>query len=592
MHGYYGKILTIDLNSRSFEIEKIPDDIYKTYLGGKGLASWLLYRLNPKGVDPLAPENHIIFATGPVTQSSIWGSSRYGVFTKSPQTGFYSESYSGGKTPEAVDAAGFDAVVIRGACDTPTVLGIGPQGAKFHDAGDIWGMETYAAEDAVIDRFATPSGYKRKGAVVIGPAAENLVVFGVIENDYWRSAGRTGVGTILGSKKIKGIAFYGDKKRVPFSTEGVKTLTKKITAEGKTNPGVKAYKSFGTPMMVDMLNNAKAFPTRYWTQGTCEHREQINAAALHSQCDVKANACAKCLMACGRLTTVKSGRHAGLKIEGPEYETLYAFGGLCMIDSIEEICHLNDVCDRLGMDTITAGNLCAFTMEAVERGVVAYDITYGDVDGTVRLLHDISQRNGIGDVLSQGIKKASAAWGLEEIAVHTKGMEPAGYDPRVLKGMGLAYATSDRGACHLRATFYKPELAGMIPPDQINEKADLFLDFEDRLTLFDTLTLCRFYRDMYTWEGLGEMIHALTGFEGDKATLKNNAKAVTNIVRQFNLREGLQPEDDRLPKGLYRELKNTENPLTEQELEQMLQDYYRLRGWNSKGELAPSDYVA
>lgn len=592
MHGYYGKILTIDLNSRSFEIETIPENIYKTYLGGKGIASWLLYRLNPRGVDPLAPENHIIFATGPVTQSSVWGSSRYGVFTKSPQTGFYSESYSGGKTPEAVDAAGFDAVVIRGACDIPTVLGIGPLGAKFHDAGDIWGMETYAAEDAIIERFATPSGYKRKGAVVIGPAAENLVVFGVIENDYWRSAGRTGVGTILGSKKIKGIAFYGDEKRVPFSKEEVKTLTKKITAEGKTNPGVKAYKSFGTPMMVDMLNNAKAFPTKYWSQGTCDHREKINAAALHSQCDVKANACAKCLMACGRLTTVKSGRHAGLKIEGPEYETLYAFGGLCMIDSIEEICHLNDVCDRLGMDTITAGNLCAFTMEAVERGVVDYDISYGDVDGTVRLLHDISQRNGIGDVLSQGIKKVSAAWGLEDIAVHAKGMEPAGYDPRVLKGMGLAYATSDRGACHLRATFYKPELAGMIPPDQIDKKADMFLDFEDRLTLFDTLILCRFYRDMYTWEGLGEMIHALTGFDGDKATLQNNAKAVTNIVRQFNLREGLQPEDDRLPKGLYRELKNTVNPLTEEELEQMLQDYYRLRGWNSKGELAPDDYVA
>ncbi len=592
MHGYYGKVLIIDLNSRSFEIQTIPEDIYKTYLGGKGLASWLLYRLNPRGIDPLAPENHIIFATGPVTQSSVWGSSRYGVFTKSPQTGFYSESYSGGKTPEAVDAAGFDAVAIRGACKTPTVLGIGPHGAVFHDAGDIWGMETYAAEDAVIERFAAPSGYKRRGAVVIGPAAENLVVFGVIENDYWRSAGRTGVGTILGSKKVKGIAFYGDKKRVPFSHDAVKALTKRITVESKTNPGVKAYKSFGTPMMVDMLNNAKAFPTRYWSRGTCDHREKINAAALHSQCDVTANACAKCLMACGRLTTVTLGRHAGLKIEGPEYETLYAFGGLCMIDSIEEICHLNDVCDRLGMDTITAGNLCAFTMEAVERGVVNYDISYGDVNGTVRLLHDIAQRRDIGDILAQGIKKTAGAWGLEEIAVHAKGMEPAGYDPRVLKGMGLAYATSDRGACHLRATFYKPELAGMIPPDQIEEKADLFLDFEDRLTLFDTLTLCRFYRDLYTWEGLGEMIHALTGFDGDPATLKNNAKAVCNIVRQFNLREGLQPEDDRLPKGLYRQLKNSENPLTEKELEQMLQDYYRLRGWDHKGQLAPNDYVA
>lgn len=585
MHGFYGKILKIDLNNLSFTVESIPDEIYQTYLGGKGLASYLLYKLSPEGVDPLAPENHIIFATGPVTQSSVWGSARYGVFTKSPQTGFYSESYSGGKTPEAVDAAGYDAVVIHGACDSPRVLAIGPEGVNFHDAGDIWGMETYAAEDAVIERFAADSGYKKKGAVVIGPAAENLVVFGVIENDYWRSAGRTGVGTILGSKKIKGIAFYGDCKRPFYSKEKIKALTKETTETAKDHPGVKAYKSFGTPMMVNVLNNAKAFPTRYWSEGTCEHKDKINADALHSQCDVKASACAKCLMACGRLTTVKEGRHAGLKIEGPEYETLYAFGGLCMIDSVEEICHLNDICDRLGMDTITAGNLCAFTMEAVERKKVDYDITWGDVDATVLLLQRISSREGIGDILAQGIKVAAKAWDLEDIAVHAKGMEPAGYDPRVLKGMGLAYATSDRGACHLRATFYKPELSGMIDPSQIENKADMFLDFEDRLTLFDTLTLCRFYRDLYAWDELGEMIHALTGMDTDRESLKQIADSVSNVVRQFNQREGLTPDDDRLPKGLHRELKHSGAVLKEEELEHMLQDYYRLRGWDELGRL-------
>ena len=526
-----------------------------------------------------------------MTQSSVWGSSRYGVFTKSPQTGFYSESYSGGKTPEAVDAAGFDAIVIHGACDRPTVLGIGPKGAKFHDAGDIWGMETYGAEDAVIERFADKSGYKKRGAVVIGPAAENLVVFGVIENDYWRSAGRTGVGTILGSKKIKGLAFYGDQKRTPFSKDEVKALTKKITGVAKDNPGVKAYKKFGTPMMVDMLNNAKAFPTRYWTQGVCDHKDKINAEALHSRCDVKASACAKCLMACGRLTTVKKGKHAGLKIEGPEYETLYAFGGLCMIDSIEEICHLNDLCDRLGMDTITAGNLCAFTMEAVERGKIDYQISYGDADATSRLLEEISRREGIGDILAQGIRATAKAWDLEDIAVHAKGLEPPGYDPRVLKGMGLSYATSDRGACHLRATFYKPEISGMIEPDCIENKAEMLLDFEDRLTLFDTLILCRFYRDLYSWDGLGEMIHALTGIDGDQATLKTLAASVSNIVRQFNLREGLTPADDRLPKGLQRELKKTGQMLKNEELTYMLQDYYRLQGWDEQGKLAPEQAI-
>lgn len=591
MHGFYERILKIDLDRRSFEIDTVPQEIQRTYLGGKGLASYLLYTLNPPGVDPLAPENHLIFATGPVTRSSIWGSCRYGVFTKSPQTGFYSESYSGGRVPEAVDAAGFDAIVIRGACDRPTVVAVGPEGAKFHDAGDTWGMETYAAEDALNKRFADPSGYKKKGAVVIGPAAENLVVFGVIENDYWRSAGRTGVGTILGSKKIKGLVFYGDRKRRPFSPDRVKALSRKIMADAKTSPAVKAYKSFGTPMMVDMLNKAKAFPTRYWSQGECDHREKINAAALHSQCEVKPSACGKCLMACGRLTTVKQGRHAGLKIEGPEYETLYAFGGLCMIDSIEEICHLNDLCDRLGMDTITAGNLCAFTMEAVERGRVDYDITFGDANGVAGLLKEIASRQGIGDLLAQGIKATARAWGLEDIAVHAKGLEPAGYDPRVLKGMGLAYATSDRGACHLRATFYKPELAGMIEPGQIENKAAMLLDFENRLTLFDTLILCRFYRDFYLWDGLGEMIHAVTGISGDKATLQSVADAVSNVVRQFNLREGLTPADDRLPKGLHRVLKKTGDTLEPEELEYMLKDYYRIRGWDEQGRPAPEDCI-
>ena len=591
MHGFYGRILTIDLTTASFTEDTVPEDVMARFLGGKGLATWLLLDRAPAGVDPLSPENPLIFATGPVAQSPIWGSARYGVYTKSPQTGFYSESYSGGKTPEAVDAAGYDAVVITGKSPKPVILGIGPEGVTFKDAGEIWGMDTYRAEDAVIDTLAKESGYKKKGAVVIGPAAENQVVFSVIENDYWRSAGRTGTGTVMGAKQLKGIAFYGDAKREFYAPDQVKALSKKITAQSKESPVVKAYKANGTPMMVDALNNAKAFPTKYWRRGVCDHKDQINAAALHSRCDVKANACAKCLMACGRLATVKEGRHKGLTIEGPEYETIYCFGGLCMIESIEEIVYLNDLCDRLGMDTITGGNLVAFTMEAVDQGKVDYDLSWGDADGTAKLLEMIAKREGIGDLLAQGIKATAKAWGLEDTAIHAKGMEPAGYDPRILKGMGLAYATSDRGACHLRATFYKPELSGMIEPDQIDEKADLFLDFEDRLTLFDTLILCRFYRDFYLWDELGEAIHALTGVDGSRENIQDLARNVTNLVRQFNLREGMTIEDDRLPKGFYKPLQDSGAALEEAELEQMLQDYYRLKGWDDQGRLKPEDRI-
>jgi aldehyde:ferredoxin oxidoreductase len=584
MSGHYGKILQIDLTNRTYKTNAIKEDIYAKYIGGKGLASYLLYELNPPGIDPLHPDNCLIFATGPITGSRIWGSCRYGVFTKSPQTGFYAESYSGGKVPEAIDATGFDAIVIQGQNIGSTVLEITPDEVTFHEREDLWGIDAYETETKVMADYAsTTDNFKRQGAVVIGPAAENLVGFGVIQNDLWRQAGRTGVGTVLGAKKVKAIVFRGDRKRPVFDEAAVKAMAKHIAAEGKDNPGVHGYKSMGTPQLVKVLNNANAFPTRYWSEGRYEKWEKISADALHSQCEVKPNACLKCFMACGRLTTIKNGRHAGLKVEGPEYETIYAFGGLCMIDSIEEIAYLNDICDRLGMDTITAGNLCAFTIEAVKRGKVDYAIDYGDVDAIAQLLRQIAYREGIGDTLARGIRHAAQKWKLEDIAVHVKGMEPAGYDPRVLKGMGLAFATSDRGACHLRATFYKPELAGMIPPDQIEGKAEMFVDFEDRLTIFDTLIFCRFYRDLYLWDVLGEAVHAVTGLPSDKASLKSIAASISNIIRQFNLREGMTQEDDWLPKKLFEKMSKTGQEIKFEELACMRREYYQLRGWNEDG---------
>lgn len=586
MQGIYNRILKVNLSDKTFEINvnSILATVYEKYLGGKGLGSYLLYKYNPPGIGPLEPDNHIIFATGPLTGSSIWGGCRYGVFTKSPQTLLYSESYSGGKAPEAMDAAGYDAIVISGRSKRPIVLSIHPKGVTFHDAGEIWGKETYETEDIILERFKlTEEGYGKPGAVVIGPASENLVKFGVIENDYWRSAGRTGVGTVLGSKRLKGIVFQGDCKRPLADPDRVREFSKQLAKQSKENPGVKAYKSMGTPMMVKLLNNAKAFPTRYWSQGTCDHWEKINSDALHSQCEVKPKACLKCFMACGRLSRVKEGRHAGMRIEGPEYETIYAFGGLCMVDSIEEIIYLNDICDRLGMDTISAGNLCAFAIEASQRGRIDASLEYGDVDAIAELLRKIAYREDIGYVLAGGIRQAAKMWDLEEIAVHSKGLEPAGYDPRVLKGMGLAYATSDRGACHLRATFYKPELAGIIPPEQIEGKAELFVDYEDRLTLFDALVFCRFYRDMYMWEQLEDIVNMVTGLEVDKRRLQKIAGAISTLVRNFNIREGMQSKDDALSAGLFRKLKGAENQLTHAELDQMLQDYYRLRGWSERG---------
>ena len=296
MNGFYERYIHIDMKHQSFSIEPIDERVLLRYLGGKGLAAYLLTDLNPPGVDPLGPENTLIFATGPLGNSMIWGSCRYGVYTKSPLTGLFAESYCGGKTPDAIDTAGFDAVVIQGCAAKPTVLVVHPEGADFHLADDIWGMETYAAEEAVRERFARPE-YRKKGAVVVGPAAENGVRFAVVETDRWRSAGRTGAGTVMGAKKLKGILFTGNRKRSQSDPDGIKKFAKNFMDTFKDHAAANAYKNLGTPMLVKMTNEAGAFPTRYWQQGTFERWERISAGAHIRQCRVKPNACSKCFMA-------------------------------------------------------------------------------------------------------------------------------------------------------------------------------------------------------------------------------------------------------------------------------------------------------
>lgn len=586
MKGLFNRILIIDLSTEYVEVRDIPDDFFENCIGGKGLATRLLLQFNPPRIDPFDPENCLIFATGPVTGSNIWGSSRYGVFTKSPQTGFYSESYSGGRVPEAISSTGYDAILIKGKSSELRVLVITPNQVSFHDAEELRGMDTYRTEDTVVERFAKKQKGWKTGAVVIGPAGENMVSFAVIENDYWRSAGRTGTGAVMGSKGLKSVLFMGNCTRDVHDRVAVRDISRGLSKDARGNPAIQNYRLVGTTGMVRTINQAEAFPTRYWSEGSFENWSEISADALHKRFKVTPHSCLKCLLACGRLSTVKSGRHAGLRIEGPEYETIFAFGGLCCIDSIEEIAYLNDICDRLGLDTISAGNLCAFTIEAARRKRIDYEIDYGKVDAIAGLLHKIALRQGIGDILARGIRSAAKEWALEDLAIHVKGLEPAGYDPRVLKGMGLGYATSDRGACHLRTTFYKAELSGLADPSEVKGKAELLIDFEDRLTLFDSLILCRFYRDLYPWNLLGEIINALTGLPEDREFLSGVASSISDDVRRFNIREELTRKDDSLPSRFHREPIGSGHVITENELEFMIDDYYRLRGWDKEGRPA------
>lgn len=584
MLGYYNRTLTINLTHRFFTIETVTDQVLSECSGGKGLATRLLLERNEPGVDPLSPDNHLIFATGSFCGGRLWGGSRYGVYTKSPLTNFYAESYSGGKVPEAIDSAGFDAILLKGRSSVPVVLTITPEGVEFNDAGNLWGMDSISAEREAVEKFSpNTAGYRKPGAVAIGPAGENMVKFALISNDKWRCAGRTGAGAVMGSKLVKAIVFQGDRKREYFDPAGVAEYATEFARANAQGPGAKAYKAMGTTMMVALMNTAGAFPSKYWSEGSCEHWEKISGERYHEDHDVKPHACAKCFMACGRMATIEKGRHKGLKLEGPEYETIYSFGGLCLVDDIAEIAHLNDLCDRLGMDTITAGNLCGLAIEARARDKIDFDIEYGNVDQIASLVEMMAAREGIGEILADGIIPASKAWDLEDIAVHVKGLEPAGYDPRVLKGMGLTFGTSPRGACHLRTTFYKPELSGLISPEQIKDKAEMLIEYEDRLNIFDTLVLCRFYRDMYTWEELEKVLYRVTGQPSAKADLQKIARNIINMTRAFNLQEGLQAADDRLPKRIHNETLPSGKSLTSSEMEYMLQDYYRLRGWSEAG---------
>jgi len=576
MKGFFNQLLRINLSKQKSTVEPIPEPVLRSYLGGKGLGSYLLLKENPPHIDPFSPENHLIFTLGPLADTPFYGSSRYAVFTKSPQTGIYSESYSGGKITLPLSRTGYDAIIIEGKSNHPIFLEISDKEVIFHSASSLWGKETYEAEEAILKKVG-----KGSGALVIGPAGENLVKFAVIESEHWRSLGRAGIGAVMGSKKLKGVAFHGKKRREVADPYSLKRLAREFKDRVKGNQIIHMYKKYGTPMLVSIMNTIGAFPTQYWSKGSLEGWEEISAESLMERCQVSSVACPYCFMACGKISEVKRGRHRGLRIMGPEYETIYAFGGLCMVKSIEEIIYLNDLCDRLGMDTITAGNLAAFAIEASKIKKIKENLDYGDVDGIAEILTKIAYRKGVGRILSEGVRHAASVWGMEDKAIHVKGLEPAGFDPRVLKGMGLAYATSDRGACHLRATFYKSELSGQIDPDQIKGKAKLFVDYEDKMTLFDALILCRFYRDLITWKDLQEIIKSTCNLSLKKKELKTLASGIINLARAFNQQEGVTRKEDKLPRRFFREvLQGTEKTIHPEDLQFMLKEYYQLRGWH------------
>lgn len=450
-------VLRIDLSFRTTREESLPEELVRQYVGGKGLGTHLLLSEIAPDVEPLGPQNKLILVLAPLAGTAMWGSNRYSAFFLSPQTGGYAESYSGGQLTPQFAKTGYKVVIVEGQSDSPVFLEISEDGAAFHPADDLWGLDAFEAENQMVARIPSPNAQ----ACVIGPAGENLVRFANITNNKWHCLGRGGSGAVLGSKKVKGIVFHGSRSVEVARPAEFKALAKEMAQRSKTDPGVATLHHAGTMNVVRIANAHNMFPTRYWRRGRADKwEENLTIDVLRRRFSVTKATCPPCFIRCINHTRVTEGGHAGLELEGPEYETVFVFGGLCEIDDMAEIVRLNDVCDRLGMDTISAGNLCGLAIEASRRGLIDIDLDFGDAAGVAEFLAMMAGRTGVGTLFADGILRVETELGLEDVAVHVKGMEPAGYDPRVSKGMALGYMTTSRGACHPRATFFREEVQG------------------------------------------------------------------------------------------------------------------------------------
>ncbi len=572
MDGFFNKLLRIDLSNQTFHYEDIGDDVLRRRLGGKGLGTYLLMKENPAAVEPLSPENVFIIAAGPVTGTKMWSQARFGVYSKSPATGGFAESYCGGTLAPKIKGCGIDAVILEGKCDALTHLVIGEQGISFEDATPLKGKDTAATEEYILSK--APAG---ASAMTIGPAGENGVAFACIKADRWRSCGRCGLGAVLGAKNVKALAFTGTKRCKIADEKLLSQVIKDIAKKGRESPVTAMYQKFGTPMQVAVTNKQNCFPTRYWQSGHFDKYETLTADYMQKNFDVKACGCPTCFLRCTKHSRVKNGRHTGLELEGPEFETIYAIGGLNAIEGLEEVAWLNDICDKLGIDTMSAGNISSFAIEAYKRGKTDFAIDYNQPDRVAELFELIAAGKEIGGLFAKGIKHTAKELGLEDLAIHVKGLEPAGFDPRVLKGMGLSYAVAGRGACHLRGTFYKAELSGQMDKEQVEGKAELMIDYEDRAALFDSLILCRFYRDFILWDELSQIIEATTGMALGKSELEVMANNITQQSREYNRQEGLDSSADTLPKRFLTEPTKEGAMLTQQQLAAMVAEYNRIR---------------
>jgi len=598
--GYIGKVLEVDLTAGRIEAGSIKEEDQRKFLGGSGLGAKIFFDSFDPNVDPLSPENPLIVMTGPIVGTQFPGTSRFAVCGKSPLTGIWGEGTCGGNFGPELKFAGIDGIILKGASPTPVYLAIEDDKIELRDAGDLWGMDNYSVTDFLKERHGKE---KRPKVLSIGPAGENLVKFAAICNDKGDFIGRTGMGAVMGSKRLKAVVAKGTQRVEVSYPEKYATLRKILVNKSREAMVAQSFRSMGTDAGMDLGMMTGDIPIKNWMVGEdFELSANLGGPSLTEKYLTRNHACSFCPIACKRVVRVDDGPFKTEEGPGPEYETCCSFGTLIMNDDLAGVIKANEWCNRYGVDTITCGATIAWAMEAFEKGLITkrdtdgIDLTWGNVAGAIELLHKIAKKEGIGAVLSEGSREAAKRLGkgAEEFSVEVKGLEAPMHDPRGFHGMGLAYMTSIRGACHLMHLSLGVEQGITTYPEagfqenyigQTSEgKAEMIKICEDLGLPCNSLVICEFVAWTLSANDLAEMVRVATGFDFTLKDLLACGERTWLLKRGLGNMMGVSMKDDRLPKRILTPLKEGAAAGSVPDVGKLLREYYEIRGLDMEGK--------
>jgi aldehyde:ferredoxin oxidoreductase len=603
LYGYAGKILHVDLTTGKTYTEPLNEDYAKKYIGGIGLGMRLWLDNSKAGVDPFSPENPLVLATGP-TSGTIWptGGNGHAFVAKSPQSYGIGESKSHGSFGTELKRAGYDAVIFHGKAEKPVYVWIDDDSVQILDASHLWGKSPAETEDIIKEDLG--DYYIRVAA--IGPAGEKLVRIACIINEKSRAAGRCGMGAVMGSKNLKAIAVRGTHDVTVAKPDEFLEFVKEFHERMK-GPATKKYRTLGTPENVLVHNALHCMPTRNYNNAHFEAAEKVSGEYLNERYVAKIIGCSSCAMRCEHVCVVNEGPYRGAMAR-VEYEPLWALGPYCGIDRLDAIIKGSELCNYYGMDSISAGVIVGFAMDCYENGILTQkdmdgiEARFGNHEALVKLLEKMGKREGIGDILAEGVKFAAEkiGKGAEKLAQHIKGVEVTGYDLRCLKTAALGFAVSFRGADHNRHGAYAFDVKGKFNRLKYEKgRAKAVKDIEDVYTIIDSLIICKFSRGTYykEFEDLAKLYTLVTGWETTPEEMRLKGERINNLARVINVREGLGRKDDTLPWKVMNVPIPDEGPskgayVTQEELDLMLDDYYEARGWTRDGIPTPEKLKA